>query len=560
VYLNGKKGKAKTHTKNGSGPRIGQKLAIGGRANNDSSHNTASSVSDVRVYDRMLNYQEVAQLYAFGRRSVAPILRNSSVLPDDAYVRLTGKHIEPDCSSVEYKGVLGVFDSSADCLAALKTNKDFNYAVYEANHKCHACLLKENRAVYREASGVVSFHKKQQGAAPKAAALEPALPVMDGLLLDLIGNDFTGGSTWKSRAGTINATVPPTVQFNKAEKAFQFTKGGDVVSVNLPTNPNVMQKCTYELWVKLTSAPGGNMGWVMAQTPDYSWSRAITLNDARLGKVSMTVGGGWDSGVGAAPVGEWLHVVAVWDQGGTSTVYMNGKKGKKQKTSTKNGAGSSKSESLSIGGRANKDASHNTPTLISDVRVYNRMLTDAEVTKLFQYGRRTEKLALAMIPPEAEAGIPKKPSTSFPRTVGWQNIQRTTTYAEAAEQCKASGKTLCTRAEVCPDGHKGGEAPSGGKKSGDVWVPVAGDNDWLQVGNGHWPSCQLHSEINGGKGGKASWGTTSGSHKFRQEAPCCSDSQGTLLEIAQDVLAGKQNTTAFQNAVAASCASFNGVL
>ena len=129
VYLNGKKGKAKTHTKNGSGPRIGQKLAIGGRANNDSSHNTASSVSDVRVYDRMLNYQEVAQLYAFGRRSVAPILRNSSVLPDDAYVRLTGKHIEPDCSSVEYKGVLGVFDSSADCLAALKTNKDFNYAV-----------------------------------------------------------------------------------------------------------------------------------------------------------------------------------------------------------------------------------------------------------------------------------------------------------------------------------------------------------------------------------------------------------------------------------------------
>ena len=47
------------------------------------------------------------------------------------------------------------------------------------------------------------------------------LPVTNGLILDLIGSDYAGGMTWKSRVGNVEAVVPTSLKthFNKTEKA-----------------------------------------------------------------------------------------------------------------------------------------------------------------------------------------------------------------------------------------------------------------------------------------------------------------------------------------------------
>lgn len=138
--------------------------------------------------------------------------------------------------------------------------------------------------------------------------------------------------------------------WNATEKGFGFSTGGATITVPIATNPNTYDQVTYEAWFKLPSAvPSGNNGWLMAQSPDYGWSRAITLNDNRLGLVSVTPS---SSGINAQPsVDAWHHVVGVWDQGGPSHVFLDGVKGAAN-TNVNNGAGTDAGEILNIGGAA----------------------------------------------------------------------------------------------------------------------------------------------------------------------------------------------------------------
>ena len=46
---------------------------------------------------------------------------------------------------------------------------------------------------------------------------------------------------------------------------------------------------TFEIWVKFKKKPE-NVAWVLSQAPDYSYSRAIAVNDHRLGLVGITSG------------------------------------------------------------------------------------------------------------------------------------------------------------------------------------------------------------------------------------------------------------------------------
>jgi len=223
-----------------------------------------------------------------------------------------------------------------------------------------------------------------------------AVDVSGGLILDLVGSDYFNASpssapmatVWNSRVGSLVATVPSTVPFDIGENAFEFTStGSETITVPFATNPQAFDQITYEVWLKLTESPS-NLAWVISQSPDYTWSRAITLNDHRMGYVSITIGGSWNSELGQAAVNQWIHMVGVWDQGNQSTVYMNGVQGAVH-SNTNNGQGSNANELLNIGGRGSADSGHNSPMMISDVRVYNRGLTSEEVMRLYDNGRRS---------------------------------------------------------------------------------------------------------------------------------------------------------------------------
>eukprot|EP00929_Paragymnodinium_shiwhaense_P013781 TRINITY_DN121630_c0_g1_i1.p1 TRINITY_DN121630_c0_g1~~TRINITY_DN121630_c0_g1_i1.p1 ORF type:complete len:777 (+),score=153.26 TRINITY_DN121630_c0_g1_i1:106-2436(+) len=210
-------------------------------------------------------------------------------------------------------------------------------------------------------------------------------PTLDeGLLVDLCASDYSGGASWMNRVRTQpDATVPQEVRYDSQEKAFFFGLGGNVITVPIATNPVVMSEATYAIWVKLLANPEGNLGWILCQSPDYVWSRGLTISDWRLGHVSATTGLYWDSQLGKAPVGTWLHIVGVW-RSSTCTVYLNGQRGGTQ--ITKNGRGHDPDEALTIGGYAAHDSVHNPAVAISTVNVYNRALTDEEVERLYQKG------------------------------------------------------------------------------------------------------------------------------------------------------------------------------
>jgi len=93
--------------------------------------------------------------------------------------------------------------------------------------------------------------------------------------------------------------------------------GKETIAVSFATNPTPFPQITYEVWVKLEEEPI-NFAWILSQSPDYGWPRAVTMNDDRLGGVSSTTGHGWNSELGKAPLNQWVHVVATWNHGDSS--------------------------------------------------------------------------------------------------------------------------------------------------------------------------------------------------------------------------------------------------
>ena len=139
-------------------------------------------------------------------------------------------------------------------------------------------------------------------------------------------------------------------------------------------------------------------------------------------------------------------------------------------------------------------------------------------------------------------------TSADPATPIWYDIPNTTNYAGAMAFCNARGRRLCNRAEYCPNGFTGGQAVyGGGKKDGDQWAPVNDTvNNWVNVGDATWPSCQLHTEIAGGSAGIPSWSSSTSAASHRNHVLCCSDTVtlgGPVLWLKADAL-GLANGTA----------------
>lgn len=219
-----------------------------------------------------------------------------------------------------------------------------------------------------------------------------------GLILELQCCDYIVGSgSWQNRAGSgrLDATVPSGVQFDDIQKAFVFEAGGDVISAPLATNPLALREVTFSVWVKVHT-PFVNLGWLLCQYPDYGWSRALTLNDYRLGHVSITTSEYWNSEIGPAPIDEWLHVVGMWFEDGSATVYLNGLRGATTIARNAKSADSSK-ELLIIGGRGPHDSAHNPAVMVSDVCIFNRALESREVRLIHSLGRPSAHPGLSVL-------------------------------------------------------------------------------------------------------------------------------------------------------------------
>merc|ERR1719336_321029 len=99
----------------------------------------------------------------------------------------------------------------------------------------------------------------------------------------------------------------------------------------LRTNPKWLPSVTYAIRLRINKETK-NLGWVMSQSPDYGWSRALAVSDSRLGGLGQTPGT-FDSGLGKVPIKEWF----------------NGQPGKERTCS--NGERDGHADQIAIGGR-----------------------------------------------------------------------------------------------------------------------------------------------------------------------------------------------------------------
>jgi len=217
------------------------------------------------------------------------------------------------------------------------------------------------------------------------------VPQLEGLILDFRAVDYVAGSNeWQSRdVDGENVLVAKVhgdkVTYDEGEVALVLTHR-IAIEVPLATNPLALPDVTYSGWFKPTQT--GGFGWVLAQYPDYGWSRGLSMLDSRLGGIGLSPGF-HNSGLGHAVLGEWVHLAGVYNGRGTCVAYKNGARGRPM-TRCGNGQRSNTAqyEKLIIGGRGVTDGHHNSNVMVSDVMVFNRALDDEEIVEIYNKGVR----------------------------------------------------------------------------------------------------------------------------------------------------------------------------
>lgn len=165
----------------------------------------------------------------------------------------------------------------------------------------------------------------------------PKGDLKSSLLLRLVSSQYEHTGRWGADVGPWVVNVPKNVTYDGTEMGFHFRSGGDTIRIPIKTDPSNLHAVTYSVWVKTAVHDlGTNKGYIMSQSPDYGSSRALVLNDASLGGVSITVGEPWDAMMAKMKPKTWVHLVGVWEQGRRSSVFYDGKQGKEFRT-TANG-------------------------------------------------------------------------------------------------------------------------------------------------------------------------------------------------------------------------------
>jgi hypothetical protein len=141
----------------------------------------------------------------------------------------------------------------------------------------------------------------------------------------------------------------------------------------LNIGPSTYPSLSLEIWVKRL-ANANNREWVIGHD-NGGYDRAIALHDDRYGGVAGPNGGVVASPLGYPQLGRWAHVVVTY--GVNAKTYLNGQLW--DEGPAHNGEGT---PDMTIGGLTNF-AGHYINGLISQVRVYGRELSAADVTKRF---------------------------------------------------------------------------------------------------------------------------------------------------------------------------------
>jgi hypothetical protein len=207
----------------------------------------------------------------------------------------------------------------------------------------------------------------------------------DSLDSGLVGHwDFDGknvtsttvaDTSGNGNTGTIYGDAKPDE--GKIGQGFYFDGNGDYINVGNNSSLNA-QTITVSAWVKWNGSDGLMVGDSASNTP-YGYLLVVTSS----GRPSLSAGGGWNKIYPTTPLAQntWTHIVFSVDESSLAKMYVNA-----AQVGSATISPMSLSGQTTLIGKRQSNESYLTGSL-DDVRIYNRALTQSEITRLYNMGR-----------------------------------------------------------------------------------------------------------------------------------------------------------------------------
>ena len=190
-------------------------------------------------------------------------------------------------------------------------------------------------------------------------------------------------TTWTSGGSQAGVTMDINGLSMGSSGVFFDTPNGRSVNYNI--GPDAHTELSIEIWFKET-APFTNGNTYIIGHDNGGFDRAITIHDNAYRGVAAPHGSTYSSTLGYPSLNQWYHVVATFNQGQSSsgnTVFLRQLGGALQSQALpairNNGAGET---SFTVGGLKNY-GNHNAHADVAVVRVFEKILTEAEVNNLY---------------------------------------------------------------------------------------------------------------------------------------------------------------------------------
>ena len=202
-------------------------------------------------------------------------------------------------------------------------------------------------------------------------------PLTDGLVGYWKLDDASGTTATDSSGNGNNGTLTngPTWGTGQVNGGVVFDGTDDYVTANRTMNSSVL---TYAAWVKWTS---GTDGTVIGTT--FGGTQFRIINSSGSGTLNLLAAGVANAGSSTNKItgGIWNHVVVTNDAAGNYKFYINGADAGGSGTYA---SGYNASPGIAIGARYYDSGTENFTGSIDETRIYNRPLSDEEVSRLYR--------------------------------------------------------------------------------------------------------------------------------------------------------------------------------
>ncbi len=198
-------------------------------------------------------------------------------------------------------------------------------------------------------------------------------------------NDTSASKNNALFPGTSSDPSWVTGRTSSSSKALSFDNSDDYIQVAHNSNQLLTNGGTITAWINPIGI--GSTGRIVDKTSSGAGGTGYTFNTASGTRLQFIInaGSGALSASSSLPLSQWSMATVTWDATGLSTIYINGvANGTPAVAGTPSGI--TTTNPLRIGNRSN--ATGNTFNgSISDVRVYNRPLSAAEILALYNATR-----------------------------------------------------------------------------------------------------------------------------------------------------------------------------